>query len=347
MRDATPAEWADWGNLVAAAPGGHNFWQLPEFAAMKAPAWRARPMVHDVDGVEIPALYLVRKLPFFGQLWYAPMGPRVATEAQLASICDDLRRECPAFAITLEPAVPVESADAKADVCSRIPGLVPSGDVQLGSHTVVVDLTQSEDELLASFKQRTRRSIRKADREGAVVEFFTDASAADDFWELHTAMAERAGITLRERAYFDHNWGTWLEAGKGMFCLARPSADAPYAAGAFVWYDEHAAVYKDGGSLRIPEANGLQYTVQWECMKWAKAHGCKAYDMFGMPPSWDLDDEDHRMHGLVQFKTGFGPVVDELGAVQLLRAPRMNTAWEKVGRRAYNAAARVRPMAFY
>jgi lipid II:glycine glycyltransferase (peptidoglycan interpeptide bridge formation enzyme) len=35
----------------------------------------------------------------------------------------------------------------------------------------------------------------------------------------------------------------------------------------------------------------------------AKAAGCVSYDMFGIPPD---DDPSHPMHGLFQFKTGFG-----------------------------------------
>ena len=45
------------------------------------------------------------------------------------------------------------------------------------------------------------------------------------------------------------------------------------------------------------------YLVQWTAIKDAKAFGSKIYDFYGMPPT---DDENHPMHGLYLFKTGFG-----------------------------------------
>lgn len=45
------------------------------------------------------------------------------------------------------------------------------------------------------------------------------------------------------------------------------------------------------------------FLLQWTAMKDAKNYGSKYYDMYGMPPT---DDPNHPMHGLYQFKTGFG-----------------------------------------
>ena len=346
MREATPEELASWGDTIIARPGEQHFWQLPEFAAMKAPAWQARYIIHSTDTGEVPCLYLVRKLPFFGEYWYAPMGPRVADENQFSSVVADLRTNS-AFATVMEPTLPAYNAQAKAELCSRIQGLAPVGDVQLAAHTVLIDIRPSEEELLASFKQRTRRALKKTLKDGATVEFVTDESAFDVFWNLYATMAQRAGLDIPPRSYFEKTWRIWLEAGKGVLVLARPHPDADIAAGAFLWRDGDRALYKDGGSLRIPEANGLQYLVQWEAMRWAKEQGCTSYDMFGMPPSWLIDDETHRLHGLVQFKTGFGQPSDSMGAVVFVKSPRTYQLWERIGRRAFNAWARVRPQSFY
>ena len=45
------------------------------------------------------------------------------------------------------------------------------------------------------------------------------------------------------------------------------------------------------------------YLLQWTAMQDAKKYGSQYYDMYGMPPT---DDENHPMHGLYLFKTGFG-----------------------------------------
>jgi len=43
----------------------------------------------------------------------------------------------------------------------------------------------------------------------------------------------------------------------------------------------------------------LKQKFGWETAR----KGCKVYDMFGIPPS---REKSHPMHGLYQFKTGFG-----------------------------------------
>ncbi|MBE0696469.1 MAG: peptidoglycan bridge formation glycyltransferase FemA/FemB family protein, partial [Anaerolineaceae bacterium] len=54
------------------------------------------------------------------------------------------------------------------------------------------------------------------------------------------------------------------------------------------------------------------YLLQWQAMRWAKAHGCSEYDLWGVP---DEDEEtleagfEKRADGLwgvYRFKRGFG-----------------------------------------
>ena len=53
------------------------------------------------------------------------------------------------------------------------------------------------------------------------------------------------------------------------------------------------------------------YALQWRAIQLARAQGCETYDLYGIPPS---NDPDHPMHGLFQFKTGFGgTIVNRLG----------------------------------
>jgi lipid II:glycine glycyltransferase (peptidoglycan interpeptide bridge formation enzyme) len=54
------------------------------------------------------------------------------------------------------------------------------------------------------------------------------------------------------------------------------------------------------------------YLLQWEAMKYAKAHGCEEYDLWGAP---DIFDESDSMWGVYRFKEGLGgEVVRTLGA---------------------------------
>ncbi|HRF41316.1 MAG TPA: peptidoglycan bridge formation glycyltransferase FemA/FemB family protein, partial [Saprospiraceae bacterium] len=51
------------------------------------------------------------------------------------------------------------------------------------------------------------------------------------------------------------------------------------------------------------------YLLQWEAMRWAKAHGCTRYDLWGAP---DIFDESDGMWGVYQFKRGFRGTVNRL-----------------------------------
>jgi peptidoglycan pentaglycine glycine transferase (the first glycine) len=45
------------------------------------------------------------------------------------------------------------------------------------------------------------------------------------------------------------------------------------------------------------------HLLQWEAIRWAKAHGCTVYDFWGAPNA--LDEHDP-MYGVFRFKEGFG-----------------------------------------
>lgn len=346
MRDATPEEIAQWNQLMHKAPGRYCFLQDTTFAVGKMPQWKSLYKMHDVGGTTIPVLYLVRKLPILGEVWYAPSGPRVGTVEEFQQICQDLRQEVGnAIEVILEPSLMAETAEDAQKLADSVAALQPVHPIQPTAHTVIVDLSLTEEELLKSFRQRTRRVIRKAT--DAVVEHFDDESAFEPFWELLQSMSERAAFPLREKEYYLEFYRRFLKQGKGHFILVRTAPGEPYAAGAFLIVEQEESYYKDGGSIRSKEANGMQYLVQWESIKWCKAQGALRYDMLGAPASWNASDPNERMYGLVQFKTGFAPIVDQVGTFSLVCNPLKKKLWDKVGRRIFNLWARKSKDQFY
>lgn len=338
VREANADELARWEDLVWESPAGVDLMQLVPYARVKAGTWGFRQMVHSLPGREdLPVLYLVRKVPPFGEFWYAPMGPRVTDEEHLRLVCEDLRASG-AFAVIMEPAIAADGPQTKADLISSIPGMEDFIPLQPGTSTVFIDLTPSEEDLLASFRQRARRYIRKS--EGAVIEHRTDDAAFEQLWTLYVpTISDRAGLPLRPKEYYLDAWRLYRDLGQGHVILAYSSEEAREAeapeAGIYLWQHRDLGYYRDGGSVRTPAANGLQYRVQWEAMRWCKEQGATTYDMFGAPPSWLVDDKSHQMHGLVQFKTAFGEITDTVGTMRLVLDPKRAAAWDKVGIKVY------------
>ena len=64
------------------------------------------------------------------------------------------------------------------------------------------------------------------------------------------------------------------------------------------------------------------HLLQWEMMRWAKGQGCTVYDMRGVALETGAEDERTGLHGLNQFKRGFGArYVEYLGEFDLVFSP--------------------------
>jgi lipid II:glycine glycyltransferase (peptidoglycan interpeptide bridge formation enzyme) len=59
------------------------------------------------------------------------------------------------------------------------------------------------------------------------------------------------------------------------------------------------------GSSGLPEHRKLRpnYLLQWECMRWVKAHGADYYDWRTIP---DVLEPGQELYGVYEFKRGFG-----------------------------------------
>lgn len=176
-------------------------------------------------------------------------------------------------------------------------------------NTITLDLTASEDDLLMGMSQNTRRKVRQAYKKDVQIR----PAGLDDLpvlYELYRETGERDGFLTRPFAYYRDAWQTMMQAGHAQAFLAYYQ-DCPiahvilYVFGRKCWYFYGAST--DEERSRMPN-----YALQWEAIKWAKAHGCEVYDFWGAP---DVFDETDRMWGVYRFKRGFrGAVTRTIGA---------------------------------
>jgi peptidoglycan biosynthesis/recognition FemAB-like protein len=170
-------------------------------------------------------------------------------------------------------------------------------------HTLVVSLAP-DDVLLASFRPKTRASIRRAIQRGVTVE---RGNEPEVLGRLAAMTAARQRIYLPGaalyRALLDSL--TWCRT-----YVARFDGE-PLAAALIGQYDGRA-YYLFGGSSDAHRDLQPAHAVQWAAIQDAHANGCTHYDMWGVPPN---DDPAHPMHGLWRFKTGFGGQVERRAGV--------------------------------
>lgn len=341
MRFATEEEITRWDELIVANPDGGNTLQCAAFAAVKqAAGWTPQYVIHELEGGDVAALYLSKKIFSLGELWYAPKGPGVATINQLQEVTRDLKTNTKGvFAVKVEP----DLIGARAEDV----GLVKVRNIQYNWATVLVDLAPSEEEIINGFRQKTRYNIRLAERKGVTVEAVesNDENLAI-MYELMAVTAKRAGVFLRDRQYFYDFWRGHAERNVGQLFFAR--YEGSVVAGAFITHLGHKALYKDGGSGREHANVQAPYALQWGIMKWLKQHGVTEYDLHGTPPANKIDDETHPLHGLARFKTGFNDQVTEYIGTYDLPITGSYSRWTKYGERLVAGYAhRIKKELFY
>jgi lipid II:glycine glycyltransferase (peptidoglycan interpeptide bridge formation enzyme) len=173
--------------------------------------------------------------------------------------------------------------------------------------TIVVDLSGSEEEILARMKQKTRYNIRLATRKGVTVRPWNDL---DGFHRMMQVTGARDGFGVHSPDYYRRAWEIFHPAGMAELLLAEYQGQ-PLAA-LMVFGRGKRAWYLYGASTNEERNRMPTYLLQWEAMRWAKTRGCETYDLWGVPdaPPERLEAEFTTQRGglwgVYRFKRGFG-----------------------------------------
>ena len=339
---------ARWNETIASLPGAHLL-QTWEWSQVKATrGWRPMPMVwlarepsspEGEDWSSPVAAAMVLKKQVIGSglarrlcVLYVPKGPLLdwSSPSLMRRVLDDLRslaRQQGAIFIKIDPDVVLGTGiphekDARQneggqEVLEEL-GLrqwVFSWEQIQFRNTVIIDLSSSEEHLLARMKQKTRYNIRLAVKKGVHVRPGTVDELAL-LYRLYDETSSRDGFVIRNERYYQQVWTTFmgLPTGKdvpGADCLIA-EVDGEIAAAIFVFYFAERAYYLYGMSSAAHREKMPNHMLQWEAMRLAKRHGCKTYDLWGAPDDFTETDP---LWGVYRFKEGFGgEVVRTLGA---------------------------------
>ena len=194
-------------------------------------------------------------------------------------------------------------------------------------NTVLIDLSPTEDELLARMKQKTRYNIRLATRKGVSVR----AGTRDDLSMLYQMYAEtslRDGFTIRGEAYYQYLWEIFMAQDEPSCQPLIAEVDGEPVAAVMIFCFAGRATYMHGMSRAIHRNKMPNYLLQWEAMKYAKGTGCTIYDLWGAPETFDESDS---MWGVFRFKQGLGgEVLRTMGAYDLPIRPNYYKVYSKV-----------------
>ncbi len=173
--------------------------------------------------------------------------------------------------------------------------------------TIIVDIKNSEEEILARMKQKTRYNIRLAEKKGVTVRAWDDLEA---FHKMMLATGGRDGFGVHSLEYYRRAYGLLHPKEMGEILVAEYGGK-PLAA-LFVARNGNRAYYLYGASTNDERNRMPTYLLQWEAMKWAKARGCDEYDLWGVPDEEEatleanFESRHDGLWGVYRFKRGFG-----------------------------------------
>lgn len=302
-----------------------SFLQSGFWGAFKASfEWKTYPFTVQWkfnDSVESTTLLVLwRHLAPGFSLAYIPWGPQMPDffpleerAAALAALASRLKTFLPHGTgfVRFDPPWCTEGNAFIPPWFSKDNALIPSfrraaADIQ-PPDTVIINLQDDDDAILAQMKSKWRYNIRLAEKKVTVEQ--CDEAGLEIFYRLFCETASRDGIALHGIGYY-----------KKLFYVTREYTQknigpVPHLHLYVAFYNDEAiagiitlffgktGTYLYGASSNQHRNVMAPYALQWRAMRDAKHSGCAEYDLFGIPPN---DDPAHPMAGLYRFKTGFG-----------------------------------------
>lgn len=296
----TPAELQTYDTWVKLHPQA-NFWQsLERKKYLEALGKEVRLYATGTPDFQATALVVIDKTSFGLQTWDIPRGPLWRSGVDVRSFLEAIL------------------AQAKREKCMALyvsPLLVfdrqfkPSPRHIHCEATIMLDLTMSDDELLAQMKPKGRYNIRVAEKNGVTVRQSDDIEA---FYRLVSATSNRDGFTALPKAKYQ----AFLGEVKDSFLLIAYSPNQEPIAGLIGLLWGGVGIYYYGASSYAHRALMAPYKLQWEAMRLCKARGATAYDFLGVAPP--AASSNHPWAGITRFKEQFGGTVETYPAEQVI-----------------------------
>jgi serine/alanine adding enzyme len=258
-------------------------------------------------------LVLTKRVPILGSIGYIARGPNVEDNklSELIRSLSSWASDNNLFLLKIEPNINESKLLKLKDEFN----LKQAKSIQTNSSTIIIDISAAENELLNSFKQKTRYNIRLSARKGVKVNTIdlTDQNM-EIMYQMMLQMSHRSGAAIKSREYLFSYWQAFVKAGDGAMFFAEDES-REVLAGAFVQFLGDQALYKDGGSTRKKSNLMAPYLLQWEIIRWLKLKGVVYYDMHGSTPSKLEDDQSHSFYSVTKFKQGFNKQITDWAGV--------------------------------
>lgn len=313
-----PLQLWGWGELKSQSPN----WKVKRVFLKNGEEKYIDRKRKDHSDIVAAAQILVRKLPFpLRNFAYIPRGALVISKKPIERA--RISREIALWVsknIKPKPVCLTMEPDWNDGYFELSNGWRRSKNTILIPRTLVLDLTQNENELLAKMSKKTRQYIRKSGGEVKVRQLKTKEEI-DRALEIYTETAKRAGFAIHSKDYYHKLYqkmgenspifGAFIEKEHNDFSKnEEENIESGYKTPdervaeklknqemvAFLWFAQsnYTSFELYGGVTETGQKVRANYILKWTAMLEMKKRGVERYDFNGL-----LND------GISKFKAGF------------------------------------------
>lgn len=163
----------------------------------------------------------------------------------------------------------------------------------------ILDISKSEEEVLKGMRKTTRNLVRRAERDGVVIEEGKNKDAVEKFYAIHEETVSRHNFVPFPKKYLEKEFEVFSP--DDQISVFSASHEGKVLSSAIIVFHGQSAFYHHGASLasKVPAS----YLLLWAAIREAKKRKIKLFNFWGIAPE---DKPKHPWAGLSLFKIGFG-----------------------------------------
>ncbi len=166
-------------------------------------------------------------------------------------------------------------------------------------HTVILDLTKSEDALLKSMRRQTRYEVRQAEKKGITVKKSNSKEIFEEFHKVQLETAHRQNFIPPTMKILDAEREAFAEDAEIYYAETKEHEKIAYG---LIISGGNETDYFEAASTPLNRKLPGAYALLWQAIRDAKKSGQTRFNLWGIAPA---GQPHHRYAGVTTFKTGF------------------------------------------
>jgi len=228
-----------------------------------------------------------------GNYLFLPYGPNLKSEKDLKPALKAVKKLATkhnAIFIRIEPTTILSEKTIKLNELKKSKDIDPR-------HTVVIDLTKDEEEILKNMEKRKRKLYKRYGENGVTVRLSSKPSEVKILLGFYEKLSSKRGFKAHSNEYLAH------QANYDFTKLYIAEYEGKPIAASMIYDDDNARYYAYGADDENFKSLAPGNTILTKMIFDAKADGKKIFDFWGATTSKDPKDP---WYGFTTFKLSFG-----------------------------------------